>query len=102
MIGRASLGRPWLPGVIAQSIAGIDVDQPSLPERFLQMRRHLTALHDFHGDFMGIRIARKHVGWYSKGQRGASEFRRNFQVMTEAHCQYEAAEEFFDALMEGV
>ena len=64
MIGRASLGRPWLPGVIAQSIAGIDVDQPSLPERFLQMRRHLTALHNFHGDFMGIRIARKHVGWF--------------------------------------
>ena len=64
MIGRASLGRPWLPGVIAQSIAGINVDQPSLSERFLQMRRHLTALHDFHGDFMGIRIARKHVGWF--------------------------------------
>lgn len=64
MIGRASLGRPWLPGVIAQSIAGITTDPPSPPERFVQMRRHLTALHDFHGDFMGVRIARKHVGWF--------------------------------------
>ena len=65
MIGRAANGRPWLPGQIAASIAtGVLIPSPSVGEQFALMHRHVAALHDFYGEFMGVRIARKHVGWF--------------------------------------
>ena len=92
MIGRAALGRPWLPGAIAQSLAGLRTPLPSLAERFLQMRCHLTALHDFHGDFMGIRIARKHVGWFLDAiehdvASSFTEWKRHFNALQDAEAQ---------------
>ncbi len=65
MIGRAANGRPWLPGQIAASIAtGVLIPSPSVGEQLALMHRHVAALHDFYGEFMGVRIARKHVGWF--------------------------------------
>jgi len=65
MIGRAAQGQPWLPGQIATAIAtGIAPPSPSVDAQLRLMRRHVAALHDFYGDFMGIRIARKHVAWF--------------------------------------
>ncbi len=65
MIGRAAQGRPWLPGQIATAIAtGIIIPSPSIDQQLALMHRHVAALHDFYGDFMGVRIARKHVGWF--------------------------------------
>lgn len=65
MIGRGAQGRPWLPGLIAKTLAHGSARTPSPAERFGQMQRHLSALHDFYGEFAGCRIARKHLGWFT-------------------------------------
>lgn len=92
MIGRGALGRPWLPGAIAQALSGGSAVQPSHAERFLQMRRHLTALHDFYGDFMGVRIARKHVGWFfdaieTELPKTLSGWKRHFNALENTEAQ---------------
>ncbi len=65
MIGRAAQGRPWLCGQIAVYLATghIQADPPAATQKTI-LQRHVRALHGFYGDFMGVRIARKHVGWY--------------------------------------
>jgi len=65
MIGRAAQGRPWLPGLIARELTEhCPAPAPPRQEQLAIIRRHLAALHDFYGELMGVRIARKHVGWF--------------------------------------
>lgn len=65
MIGRAAQGQPWLPGLIARQLAGeIDAEAPPLTQQFDLMLTYLDALHQFYGPIMGVRIARKHIGWF--------------------------------------
>ena len=64
MIGRAAQGQPWLPGLIAQELAGEPTQTISHRQRFALMQHYLVALHDFYGECMGVRIARKHIGWF--------------------------------------
>jgi tRNA-dihydrouridine synthase B len=65
MIGRAAQGQPWLPGQIDRYLqsAGEEIKAPSLEEIRLTLQKHLAALHGFYGEFLGVRIARKHIGW---------------------------------------
>lgn len=76
MIGRAALGAPWLPGVIA----GVLPAEPAHAERWRIMAGHVAAMHDFYGEERGLRVARKHVQWYLQrmypGCRMTSEFNR--------------------------
>ncbi|HKK23919.1 MAG TPA: tRNA dihydrouridine synthase DusB [Pseudohaliea sp.] len=79
MIGRAAQGRPWLCGQIAARLAGGPV--PADPDRdtqFAILAGHLAALHTFYGDFLGPRIARKHVGWYLTAAGINDDSRRRF------------------------
>jgi tRNA-dihydrouridine synthase B len=79
MIGRAAQGRPWLCGQVAQYLAtGVAPPAPSPGRQLAIMRQHVQALHDFYGDFMGVRIARKHVGWYLQQRPDAGELRADF------------------------
>ncbi len=65
MIGRAAQGQPWLCGQIAAHLeSGLTPAAPSAARQLDILLRHVTQLHAFYGDFMGVRIARKHVGWY--------------------------------------
>jgi tRNA-dihydrouridine synthase B len=86
MIGRAAQGRPWLCGQIA---AFLDTGVTPAPPDFLQqlevLLHHTTQLHQFYGDFMGVRIARKHVSWYLSARADALEQRRLFNQL--AHPQ---------------
>ena len=68
MVGRAAQGRPWLCGQIAAHLAGEPVVPVPADEQLAILRRHLQAVHDFYGEFMGVRIARTHVGWYLQDQ----------------------------------
>jgi tRNA-dihydrouridine synthase B len=68
MIGRASLGRPWLFGEIDAFLAGATPPPPPRGSVLLGlMREHLSELYAFYGEERGVRVARKHVGWYLKG-----------------------------------
>ncbi|MCB1803478.1 MAG: tRNA-dihydrouridine synthase, partial [Gammaproteobacteria bacterium] len=64
MVGRAARGRPWLLGQIAARLAGRDIADPALDTIHTLIRDHLVAMHAFYGDAHGVRIARKHIGWY--------------------------------------
>ena len=71
---------------------------PDLPLEEVKsiMLGHVTALHGFYGEYLGPRIARKHVGWYLKEHEEASEFRRTFNAIEAASLQLEALEGYFD------
>ena len=76
MIGRGTYGRPWFPQRVRHFLAtGERLDEPSLAVRLETVMRHYDDILTHYGAESGVRIARKHVGWYSKGLPGAAEFR---------------------------
>jgi tRNA-dihydrouridine synthase B len=88
MIGRAAQGRPWLCGQIAAHLAtGVTPPGPSPAEQLAIMRAHVEALHAFYGEFMGLRIARKHVGWYLQDSPGYLQQRSAFNSLASAADQ---------------
>ncbi|GGJ97857.1 tRNA dihydrouridine synthase DusB [Pseudomonas matsuisoli] len=89
LIGRAAQGRPWIFREIDHFLkTGESLPPPSLDEVERILLGHLTALHAFYGDTMGVRIARKHVSWYLATLPGAKEFRAQFNRLetTDAQC----------------
>lgn len=81
MVGRAAQGRPWLCGQIAAFLAtGEAPAEPTPGEKMRILLRHLAELHAFYGDYLGVRIARKHLGWYLQtsgiGQGHRAQFNR--------------------------
>ena len=94
MIGRAAQGRPWLCGQIANYLATghIQPDPPAAKQKTI-LQRHVRALHDFYGDFMGVRIARKHVGWYL--QKNSGNDRRLFNRLETPAEQLHFIEQLF-------
>ncbi len=65
MIGRAAQGRPWLCGQVASYLeTGEVAAAPDALEQLAVLSDHVSGLHSFYGEFMGVRIARKHVAWY--------------------------------------
>jgi tRNA-dihydrouridine synthase B len=65
MIGRGAYGAPWQPGRIAEALAtGIDPGAPPLSTQSIIAKEHVAAMLDHYGAFLGLRNARKHVGWY--------------------------------------
>lgn len=97
MIGRPAQGRPWIFQEIQHYLEN-GITMPDLPLEEVKsiMLGHVTALHGFYGEYLGPRIARKHVGWYLKEHEEASEFRRTFNAIEAASLQLEALEGYFD------
>lgn len=101
MIGRAALGRPWLPGHIARALAdGAEPAQPGVAEQGRWLLEHLRAHHAHYGAG-GVGSARKHVGWAVAGLPGAVPFRDRFNTLLEPRAQLDAVAGFFDALEQG-
>ena len=89
LIGRAAQGRPWIFREIEHFLrTGEKLPAPGLLELERILLEHLAALHAFYGEVMGVRIARKHVGWYLATLPGAREFRAQFNRLdsTDAQC----------------
>lgn len=100
MIGRAAQGRPWLPGHIARYLAtGELLPEPSLLDVRAILLGHLRALHDFYGEEMGVRIARKHLGWYAKDRPENAAFRAVVNRAQSADEQLRLTADYFDALV---
>lgn len=96
MIGRASLGQPWLLGNIAQYLhKGLQLRRPGVQDVRNLALEHLATLHAFYGEFLGIRIARKHIGWYLQYLPGSEMFRKRFNGMDSADEQVLRLTEFF-------
>ncbi|MGF1911567.1 tRNA dihydrouridine synthase DusB [Vibrio kasasachensis] len=97
MIGRPAQGRPWIFQEIQHYLEN-GTEMPELP--ILEVKSillgHVNALHEFYGEYLGPRIARKHVGWYLKEHEQAIEFRRTFNAIDIAQAQIDALEGYFD------
>lgn len=96
LIGRAAQGQPWIFREVAHFLAtGQELPSPPLAEVEQILLSHLDALHDFYGDYLGTRIARKHVGWYLQKQQDDSNFRRDFNQLTDTSLQRQAVQNWF-------
>jgi tRNA-dihydrouridine synthase B len=97
MIGRPAQGRPWIFQEI-QHFLETGTAMPALPLKEVKgiLLGHVQALHQFYGEYLGPRIARKHVGWYLNTHGQAHGFRRTFNTLESASLQLEALEGYFD------
>lgn len=82
MIGRGALGRPW---AFSQINAFLDheriLPEPAVSERMRVMINHIKTLCEYKGDYVGMREARKHAAWYTKGLRGAAKYRQELSSL---------------------
>ena len=99
MIGRAAQGRPWIFREIQHYLAhGRHLPAPPITEIRNVLIRHLNDLYAFYGEEAGVRVARKHIGWYVKGLAGAAEFRRAMNALETPPQQLAAVESFLAGL----
>ena len=103
LIGRAAQGRPWIFREIAHYLAtGTLLPAPALSEVRDILLGHLQALHEFYGEHQGVRIARKHLGWYAKDRPENIAFRAVVNRAESADAQLQLTRDYFDALVAGV
>ena len=99
MIGRAAQGRPWIFREIAHFLAS---DEHLPPPEVAEVRRliveHLDDHYAFYGEELGVRIARKHLGWYTERLEGGDAFCREVNALETVSEQLAAVERFFDRL----
>jgi tRNA-dihydrouridine synthase B len=102
MIGRAAQGRPWIFREIRHYLdRGEHLPPPDVEEIRSIMLEHLADHYAFYGEAMGVRIARKHVGWYAKGLSGGEILRGEANRLESSAAQIAAVERFFDRLAAG-
>lgn len=95
MIGRAAQGRPWIFQEISHFLrTGEQLPEPDLDTVLSILTQHLHALYDFYGEFMGVRIARKHVNWYLGTKANGLTFRQYFNQLENSHAQLDAVQQF--------
>ena len=108
LVGRAAQGRPWIFREIAHYLAtGEALPPPRLSEIRDILLGHLQHLHSFYGEVSGVRIARKHLGWYAKDRPEHSEeqraaFRAVVNRAETTQAQLQLTRDYFDALIAGV
>jgi len=99
MIGRAAQGRPWIFREIEHYLTtGTHLLAPTVDEIHTVMLEHLHDLYDFYGDLTGMRMARKHISWYTKGLAGSAQFRHSMNTLQTIELQLQAINDFFDEL----
>ena len=102
MVGRGCSGRPWLLGQMMAFIkTGVMPPAPPLEEQYKVVLAHFEDMLSTYGDYSGLRNARKHMGWYSKGLAGASEFRGAINHAEDVPTARELIERFFEEGIRG-
>ncbi len=101
MIGRGTYGRPWLPAQVRHYLrTGERLPDPSLEERLAIILEHYDAMMEYYGVRSAVRIARKHLGWYSKGLKDSTHFRNRVNREQDPDAVRDALKAFFDPLIE--
>lgn len=99
MIGRAAQGRPWIFRETEHFLnTGEHMLPPTVEEIHQVMLEHLHDLYAFYGDLTGMRVARKHISWYTKGLSGSAAFRHNMNTLQTIELQLQAINDFFAEL----
>ena len=101
MIGRAAQGRPWIFREINHYLTtGQHLQTPEVTEIHRVLINHLYDLYDFYGEYSGVRIARKHISWYTKGLVGSAGFRHAMNQLQTSDQQLLEINVFFSKLAE--
>jgi tRNA-dihydrouridine synthase B len=99
MIGRAAQGRPWIFREIAHFLAtGTHLAPPLVSEVKHLLIDHLHDHYSLYDEFIGVRSARKHIGWYVRELPGGEDFRAQMNLLEDSAAQVAAVAQFFDGL----
>ena len=99
MIGRAAQGRPWIFREIEHYLkTGTHLLPPTVEEIHTVMLEHINDLYGFYGELAGMRVARKHISWYTKGLAGSAAFRHHMNTLDTIDLQQAAINDFFAEL----
>ncbi|MGE4324211.1 MAG: tRNA dihydrouridine synthase DusB [Sphingobium sp.] len=102
MIGRGAYGRPWLIGQVMHWFAtGERLPDPSLEEQYRVIVSHYRAMIDHYDGVTGVNMARKHIGWYTKGLAGSAEFRNAVNQEPDGDRVLDMLAHFYAPLIEG-
>ena len=96
MIGRGAYGRPWVIAQVMAALTGKPVPaDPSIEEQFYLITEHYQAMLAHYGELVGVNMARKHIGWYTKGLPGSAEFRNSVNQIGDARTVLAMLEQFY-------
>jgi tRNA-dihydrouridine synthase B len=99
MIGRAAQGRPWIFREIEYFLkTGVHLPPPRVQEIHHVLMQHLADLYEFYGEETGVKVARKHIGWYTKGLVGSANFRHGLMQLQSSEEQIQTIDLFFGQL----
>ncbi|MET0137140.1 MAG: tRNA dihydrouridine synthase DusB, partial [Sphingobium sp.] len=100
MIGRGAYGRPWLLGQVMDWLdTGHRRADPGLEEQYHLIVEHYRAMLDLYGDTVGVNMARKHIGWYTKGLNGSAEFRNKVNFVADPAEVLDMLARFYDPFL---
>lgn len=101
MIGRAAFGNPWIFSEISQFLkTGHRIARPSVAEILQVLQQHINGLYELYGEYMGVRVARKHIGWYSKHLQNGEVLRTRVNKSDTVKQQLAVVGDYFDAIDE--
>jgi tRNA-dihydrouridine synthase B len=101
MIGRGCYGRPWFLAQVAHFLStGMHLPEPPLARQKALILTHYTAMLERFGTDAGVRLARKHLSWYSRGLPGSAVFRAKVTRLPDPASVLAALDEFYDPLIE--
>ncbi|KUR71446.1 tRNA-dihydrouridine synthase [Novosphingobium fuchskuhlense] len=100
MIGRGAYGRPWLLGQVMHWLETGEVRaDPTIAEQYALITEHYHAMLEHYGTVTGVNMARKHLGWYTKGLPGSAEFRNRVNFIDDPRIVLAALAEFYGRAM---
>ena len=101
MVGRGAYGKPWLLGQIMHWLStGSTIADPSIDAQYHLIVAHYRAMLELYGTEVGVNVARKHIGWYTKGLTGSAEFRNHVNRIDDAEVVLGELERFYQPQME--
>jgi tRNA-dihydrouridine synthase B len=101
MIGRGAYGRPWFVGQVIEWLrTRRRLPDPPLANQYATLRAHYDAMLSHYGNDVGVKIARKHIGWYSKGLPGSAEFRAAVNQTAEPEAVRGLIRAYYEPLVE--
>jgi tRNA-dihydrouridine synthase B len=96
MIGRGAYGRPWLLRQVMDALAGrMPRPDPSLDEQYRTIVEHYDGMLELYGNEVGVNVARKHIGWYTRGLHGSAEFRNRVNQIEDSNVVKAMLAEFY-------
>jgi tRNA-dihydrouridine synthase B len=97
MIGRGAYGKPWLLAQVMAALTGQHVPaDPGIEEQYHLIIGHYRAMLDHYGEVTGVNLARKHIGWYTKGLHGSAEFRNAVNQVPDSATVLDMLSRFYD------